>query len=198
EKEKMLSGEPFQPFSTQLVTERETCKSAVYRFNNADNPQKDITRESRDVLFRAILAARWTLAYSEVGKSPPCGHLGREVYVDTPFMCEYGYNLSIGDNVDIGTSCKFLDSGRISIGRNSSVGANVTIDTQRTPTDCKGLKGSRRTAVAAEIHIGENVHISSNCTILAGVRIGAGAIIHPGSVVVRDIPENCIARGNPA
>ncbi|CAI6338728.1 unnamed protein product [Periconia digitata] len=199
EKEKMLNGEPFMPFAPQLVEERDKCKSAVYRFNNTDNPQKEIARETRDNIFRAILAARWTIPYSEPGKPPPCGHLGREgVYIDSPFMCEYGYNLSIGDNVDIGTSCKFLDSGRISIGRNSSIGANVTIDTQRTPGDCKVIKGSRRTAIAAEVHIGENVHIGSNCTILAGVRIGAGAIVHPGSVVVRDIPQNCVARGNPA
>jgi acetyltransferase-like isoleucine patch superfamily enzyme len=185
EKEKMLCGEPFLPFSPQLIEERERCKAAAYRFNNSDNPQKDIGRDSRDNLFRAILAARWALAYTEPGKQP-CGHFGREgVFIETPFMCEYGYNISIGDNVDIGTSCKFLDSGRITIGRNSTIGANVTIDTQRTPPDVKYIKGSRRTAVAAEVHIGENVHIGSNCTILAGVRIGAGAIIHPGSVVVR-------------
>ncbi|KAF2636038.1 hypothetical protein P280DRAFT_163341 [Massarina eburnea CBS 473.64] len=195
EKEKMLSGEPFQPFNAQLVDERERCKAAVYRFNNTDNPQKDIARESRDNLFRAILVARWTLAYSEPGKQT-CGHFGREgVHIDAPFMCDYGYNLSIGDNVDIGTGCRFLDSGRITVGRNSSIGANVTIDTQKTPQDPKTIKGSRRSTIAAEVHIGENVHIGVNCTILAGVRIGSGAIIHPGSVVVRDVPPNSIARG---
>ncbi|KAF1955622.1 hypothetical protein CC80DRAFT_87932 [Byssothecium circinans] len=198
EKDKMLSGEPFLPFTPQLIEERERCKAAVYRFNNADNPHKEIVRESRDNLFRAILAARWALAYSEPGKQV-CGHFGREgVHIDAPFMCDYGYNLSIADNVDIGTGCRFLDSGRITVGRNSTIGANVTIDTQRMPQDVKMLKGSRRSAVAAEVHIGENVHVGSNCTILAGVRIGAGAIVHSGSVVVRDIPSNCIARGNPA
>ncbi|KAF2690719.1 hypothetical protein K458DRAFT_426170 [Lentithecium fluviatile CBS 122367] len=197
EKEKMLTGEPFQPFAPQLLEERERCKGAVYRFNNTSNSAVDISRDTRDRHFREILMARWT-HHSRGNERPVCGHLGPGVYVDTPFMCDYGYNLSIADNVEIGTHCKLQDSGRISIGRNSTIGANVTIDTQRTPNDSKSIKGVRRTAVAAEVHIGENVHIGSNCTILAGVSIGNGAIIHPGSVVVRDIPAQCIARGPPA
>jgi acetyltransferase-like isoleucine patch superfamily enzyme len=180
----MLTGDPFQPSTSQLVEERERCKGAVYRYNNTSNSAVDISRETRDRHFREILMARWT-HHSRGNERAVCGHLGGGVHVDTPFMCDYGYNLSIADNVEIGTYCKLLDSGRISIGRNSSIGANVTIDTQRTPTDPKTIKGTRRTAVAAEVHIGENVHIGANCTILAGVSIGSGAIIHPGSVVVR-------------
>lgn len=181
----MLTGDPFQPFTPQLVEERERCKGAVYRFNNTTNAAVDISRDTRDRHFREILVARWTHHSRAQHERPICGHFGSGVYVDTPFMCDYGYNLSIADNVDIGTHCKLLDSGRITIGRNTSIGANVTIDTQRTPNDPKTIKGSRRTAVAAEVHIGENVHIGSNCTILAGVSIGNGAIINPGSVVVR-------------
>jgi serine acetyltransferase len=35
-------------------------------------------------------------------------------------------------------------------------------------------------------------------TILPFVRIGAGCLIGAGSVVSRDIPEGCVAFGNPA
>jgi len=37
-----------------------------------------------------------------------------------------------------------------------------------------------------------------NVTVLKGVKIGKGAIIGAGSVVTNDIPEMCIAAGNPA
>ena len=144
----------------------------------------EITPDERMRLFRAILAPRWMHQYH--GPNPPMGgHLGSQVFVDTPFSCDYGYNISIGEGVTIGTQCKFLDSGRITIGRNTEIGANVTIDTRKVPKDSKSLKGSRGVAVAAEVHIGENVYIGANVTIVAGVKIGTGAIIHPGSVVVR-------------
>ncbi|KAF2787704.1 trimeric LpxA-like protein [Melanomma pulvis-pyrius CBS 109.77] len=193
----MLHGDPFLPYHPQLVEERERCKGAVFRFNNTSNAAVEIAPDERMRHFRSILAARWIHQYR--GPNPPmAGHLGSEVFVDTPFMCDYGYNISIGDRVAIGTQCKFLDSGRITIGRNTEVGANVTIDTRKVPNDFKSMKGSRGAAIAADVHIGENVYIGANVTILAGVKIGTGAIIHPGSVVVRDIPRDVVARGNPA
>lgn len=178
----MIDGEPFLPFDRQLIGERDKCKNAVYQYNNTNNPNLKISTDEVGRYLHAILAANWTQSYA--GKVT-CGHLGKGVYVDTPFMCDYGYNIHIGNNVDIGTSCKFLDSGEITIGRNTSIGANVTIDTVKTPTDPRVTKGSGRTSVAAKVHIGDNVHIGANCTILAGVSIGTGAIVHPGSVVVR-------------
>ena len=49
----------------------------------------------------------------------------------------------------------------------------------------------------APIKIHKNVWIGSDSTILPGVTIGEGSIIGAGSVVVKDIPSNCIAVGNP-
>lgn len=209
EKAKMMDGEPFYPFDRDLVAEREKCKSAVYRYNNTNNPNLKITPEENYRYLRAILAAGWNQPFHG---GTPSGHLGLRVYVDTPFMCDYGYNIHIGNDVEIGTSCKFLDSGEITIGSSTTICAGVTIDTIATPTDPKAVKGSnsRRTSVASKVHIGKNVWIGANCTIVAGVSIGEGAIIHPGSVVTRvsfddatqtkvtanvdeqDIPENGI------
>jgi acetyltransferase-like isoleucine patch superfamily enzyme len=50
----------------------------------------------------------------------------------------------------------------------------------------------------AGIAIGEYVWIGMHCRILKGVRIGRGSIVAAGSVVVRDLPENCLAAGVPA
>ncbi|KAF2710637.1 hypothetical protein K504DRAFT_431399 [Pleomassaria siparia CBS 279.74] len=196
EKEKMLSNEPFMAYHSQLYEERERCKGAIYRFNNTSNTAVEITMDERMRNFRAILAAQWVRQYR--GPNPPmAGHLGTQVFVDTPFYCDYGYNISIAECVTIGAQCKFLDSGRITIGRNTEIGPSVTIDTRKVPHDSKSLKGSRGLMIAAEVHIGENVYIGANVTILAGVKIGTGAIIYPGSVVVRDVPRDVVARGNP-
>ncbi|PVH90910.1 hypothetical protein DM02DRAFT_480159, partial [Periconia macrospinosa] len=146
EKDKMSSGEPFRPFASRLMEERERRKRAISRFSNADSPQKDITSGSHEIVLSPSLRLCWL----------------REDSHRSPFMCEYGYSLSVGTNVRIGTSCKFFDSGRISIGRNSSIGASVAIGTRRVSSDCRTLKGSWRTTFAAKVHIVDNVYTGSN------------------------------------
>ncbi|WP_309249425.1 hypothetical protein [Clostridium estertheticum] len=50
---------------------------------------------------------------------------------------------------------------------------------------------------AKEIHIGNNVWISCNVVVCGGVHIGNNSVIGAGSVVTKDIPDNCLAYGNP-
>jgi acetyltransferase-like isoleucine patch superfamily enzyme len=186
----MLNGEPFNPYDHNLLSEREHCSNVVFRFNMTSNERVQITRGERHRHFQALVAAKWIprpdMDMHYRGSGPYlAGHVGVDVFVDTPFHCDYGYNLVIGDMVTIGPGCRFMDSGRITINRNARICANVTIDTQRVPTDSKSVKGSRGTVVAAEVTIGENVYIGANAVILGGVKIGTGAIIHPGSVVMK-------------
>lgn len=46
--------------------------------------------------------------------------------------------------------------------------------------------------------IGNNVSLGANVTIVGNVRVGDNVVIGAGSVVVKDIPDNCVAAGNPA
>ena len=182
EKEKMLAGQPFLPFDRQLVDERTHCTGAVYQFNSTANAAVSIAKDERARCFKTIVAARWIPPRTT--ERPVIGHLGGNVHVETPFHCHYGYNLSIAENVVIGSNCRFLDSARICIGRNTEIEGNVLISTLKTPTDTKALKGSNGTRVAQEVWIGENVYIGEGCIIEAGVKIGDGAIVRAGSVVV--------------
>lgn len=179
----MLSGEPFLPYAEQLVNERILCTGAVFRFNSLGNAAVQIASSERERHFESIIAARWI--YWRDGERRITGHLGGGINVALPFHCDYGYNISIGDNVIIGPSCQLLDSGRIAIGRNTKIGSRVTIATLKAPSDTKLLKGSKGTEIAREVYIGENVYIGDGCVIEAGVRIGNNAIVRAGSVVVR-------------
>lgn len=46
--------------------------------------------------------------------------------------------------------------------------------------------------------IGDNVSLGANVTILGNIVIGSNVIIGGGSVVVKDVPNNCVVAGNPA
>ena len=173
----MLSGEPFSPNTAQLADERDLCSQALFRFNRAE---PSVFRYC-GWFFESIIAAEWT--YSRTGERWITGYVGHDIKVSAPFHCDYGYNLSIGDNAVLGPGCQLLDSGRIVIGRNTKIGARVTISTLKEPTVTRPLKASERTETACEVCIGENVYIGDGCIIKAGVSIGGNAIVHAGSVV---------------
>lgn len=46
--------------------------------------------------------------------------------------------------------------------------------------------------------IGNNVSLGANVTIIGNIRIGDNVVVGAGSVVVKDIPDNCIVAGVPA
>jgi acetyltransferase-like isoleucine patch superfamily enzyme len=104
----------------------------------------------------------------------------------------------IGDRVGIsgGSICA---AKLVEIGDGTMLGANVMI----ADTDFHSIHVSHRsghshpTIGIAEVRIGKCVWIGANATILKGVSIGAHSVIGAGSVVTRDIPENCLAAGVP-
>lgn len=46
--------------------------------------------------------------------------------------------------------------------------------------------------------IGDNVSLGANVTIIGNITIGDNVIVGAGSVVVKDVPKNCVVAGNPA
>ncbi len=89
----------------------------------------------------------------------------------------------------------------VRIGHSCLLGANVTIaDTDFHAIDPINRRYNNRSTdiEVAPVVIGSNVFIGTNATILKGVQIGDNSVIGAGSVVVKDIPADCIAAGNPA
>lgn len=46
--------------------------------------------------------------------------------------------------------------------------------------------------------IGDNVELHTNCIVIGDIQLGNNSIIGAGAVVVKNVPENSIAVGNPA
>ena len=111
-----------------------------------------------------------------------------------------GAKLEIGDDTgmsQVSITCKQF----IHIGSHVTIGAGTLIfDTNFHNTDWKVRRNHAedlRTAKNASVFIGDDVFIGTRCIICKGVSIGDRTIIAAGSVVVKDIPSDCIAGGNP-
>lgn len=111
-----------------------------------------------------------------------------------PFYTDCGKNITVGKNVFINACCKFQDQGGIFIGDNCLIGHNVTI----TTLNHEFIPEKRQSLSPKPVYVGKNVWIGANVTILPGITIGDNAIIGAGSIVVKNIPANAIAVGNPA
>ncbi|HSE03378.1 MAG TPA: serine O-acetyltransferase [Methylomirabilota bacterium] len=86
----------------------------------------------------------------------------------------------------------FIDHGMgVVIGETAEVGENVSI-LQGVTLGGTSLKREKRHPT-----IGDNVMIGAGAKVIGGFTIGAGSRIGAGSVVVREVPANCVVVGVP-
>ncbi len=128
---------------------------------------------------------------------------GKSVWMFTPFYCEYGVNIKVGNDIFINYGCTLLDISPITLEDGVWLGANVTIATPCHPLIAEERKNSQYPdgyhdlEYSKPVTIKKNAWIASNVVICGGVTIGEGSVIGAGSIVTRDIPAGCIAVGNP-
>lgn len=111
-----------------------------------------------------------------------------------------GASLHLGDNTGM-SSVSIICKQEITIGNNVRIGAGCLIlDSNMHSVDWR-LRASKgndiKNARCEPVSIGDYAFIGARCIILKGVHIGEKSIISAGSVVVDDIPANCMAGGNP-
>lgn len=133
------------------------------------------------------------------------GGIGENVEIDTPFHCDHGNNIFLGNDVIIGINCTFVDNAEIRIGNRVLIASNVQFYTSSHPVlpqerlvdDWKEKGTTFFRTYARPIEIKDNAWIGGGSILLPGVTVGENSVIGAGSVVTRSIPANCVAVGNP-
>ncbi len=123
------------------------------------------------------------------------GSHGENATILSPFWCDYGYNIQLGDNFFANHNLTILDCAKVSFGDNCFIAPNCSFYTAGHPI-CVSERNSG-IEYAKPITVGNNVWIGGNVVVLPGVTIGDNSVIGAGSVVTHDIPECVIAAGNP-
>lgn len=174
EKEKMLNGELYDPRDPQLCDERRRARLLL----KALNDKRDDQAAERDRLIRQLIPAA-----------------GAQVWIEPPFYCDYGANITLGDQVFFNFNCVVLDVAPVRIGSGVLFGPAVQIYTASHPLQAM----QRRTGLelGRAIEIGDDVWIGGAAILCPGVRVGNGAVIGAGSVVTSDVPNAVLAAGNP-
>ena len=116
-------------------------------------------------------------------------------FITPPFACDYGSHIEVGKNFAANYNCTILDVAKVKIGDNCLLAPNVAIYTAGHPV----YPSTRNSAYeyGKEVTIGDNVWIGGSAVICPGVHIGNNVVIGAGSVVTKDIPDWCVAAGNP-
>ncbi len=174
EKEKMLTGELYDPLDSQLCRERDHCRDLCLRLNATREDQKN---------------ERQSLLAQLFGKPT-------DAWMQPPFFCDYGTNIVLGAKVFFNFNCVVLDVARVSIGSNTLFGPSVQIYTATHPISAVERRKGRESA--QPIAIGSDVWVGGGAIICPGVTVGDRSIIGAGSVVTRDVPSDSIVAGNPA
>ena len=170
----MLAGLPYKACLDGLSEERMENKKRIYRYNSLSPEQG----EEQAALIKEII-----------------GKCGENIWIETPFHCDYGWNIEVGENFFANYNLTILDVGKVVIGKNAQIAPNVSIYTAGHPVH----PDSRNTGYeyGIGVTIGDNVWLGGNTVINPGVTIGNNVVIGAGSVVTKDLPDDVIAVGNP-
>ncbi|MCL6261551.1 sugar O-acetyltransferase [Aquiflexum sp. TKW24L] len=184
EKEKLLAGEFYNSRDPELLEMYHQAKGLIQKWSKVSSQNSEEKFSLLKLLF---------------------GFIGKGVWIEGPFHCDYGKHISIGENTFINTNAVFLDCNRIDIGKNVLIGPNVQIYTATHPISAterivqnpEPNQAPYKTK-ALPVRIGDNCWIGGNTIILPGITIGNNVTVAAGSLVTKDIPDNKLAMGSPA
>ena len=185
ELEKCMAGEIYNCHDNVFLEFKMTARTLLEEYNSIPYDRKE---EKREVLKRLF------------------GGIGTNISVGTPFICDYGCNIYLGNNVSVNMNCTFVDCNKIIVGNNVLIASNVQIYTATHPIELEERLTQNWSPESGEyfcrtyalpVTIGDGCWIGGGAIILPGINIGNGSVIGAGSVVTKDIPDNCVAVGNP-
>lgn len=175
EKEKMCAQMLYDAnYDPALLEERDKAKDLCHQYNQL----RPSDRASQQEVLKKLL-----------------GKTGENFSLTAPFWCDYGYNIELGENFYANHNLVILDAAKVTFGDNVFIGPDCGFHTSGHPIDFE--RRNRGLEYAYSITVGDNVWIGAGVQVMPGVTIGSNVVIGGGSVVVKDIPGNCVAVGNP-
>ncbi len=174
ERERMVAGELYRASDPELVEARARARGLTERYN-ATAPEN--AAERRTILHELL------------------AEMGEEAWIEPPFHCDYGWNISVGERAFLNFNCVVLDCAPVSIGALTQIGPAVQLCAATHPVDPEARAGGLE--YAKPITIGGNVWIGAGAIVGPGVTIGDDSVIGAGSVVLRDVPSRSVAAGVP-
>lgn len=174
EYEKMITGRLYDAGATQLRDMRLRAAKLCHQLEQL-SPDRE---EERAALLRELLGA-----------------VKGSCTINPGFRCDYGSNITIGDNFYANYNCVILDCAPVTFGDNVLIGPNCGFYAAGHPLDAPTRSSGLE--FAAPITVEDDVWLGGSVTVLPGVTIEKGAVIGAGSVVTYDIPAGVVAVGNP-
>ena len=160
-------------YDPELVRLMDECKDKCWEYNQIR--PSDWT--AKDAKLREII-----------------GSVGSGVRVQAPFWCDYGSNISFGENFYANHGLVILDGAKVVFGKNVFVAPNCGFHTAGHPLDAE--RRNKGLEYAKPITVGDNVWFGAGVQVLPGVTIGEGAVIAAGAVVTKDVPPRTVVAGD--
>ncbi|WP_304333038.1 sugar O-acetyltransferase [Brachyspira innocens] len=174
ELEKMINGMEYNSSDRDLALMRDKAKDLCIDYNMLKSNQL----KEKEYIIKKLLSK-----------------IGNDFFITAPFYCDYGFNIEAGNNFYVNYNCVILDCAKVKFGDNVFIAPNCGFYTAGHPLDIE--RRNSYIEYAYPITVGDNVWIGANTVVVGGIKIGNGAVIGAGSVVVKDIPDNVLAFGNP-
>ena len=127
--------------------------------------------------------------------------IGRDAWLGLPYANFAGApRIKIGDGCDLGPRCVISAVNRIVLERGVSTGENVRIADYSACCRAAGLPIHRQGAACPDgaVVIGAGTRLEAQAVVEGSIHIGRGCLIKAGSFVREDVPDYCVAEGNPA
>ncbi|ENM5760422.1 sugar O-acetyltransferase [Vibrio mimicus] len=175
EREKMLSGEYYDPSDAELVKLRLEARLLTEKLN-----QTSVSCPNKRVeIIKSLL-----------------GSTGNSIHIESTFNCDYGLNIHVGENFYANFGCVILDVAEVRIGDNCFIAPQVGIYTATHPID--PIQRNSGLEFGKPIRIGNNCWIGGHATINPGVTLGDNVVVASGAVVTKSFGSNVVIGGNPA
>lgn len=175
EREKMIAGELYSPRDKELRAMHLHAKKLLTKLNKINLANEKKYKKLIKKIF---------------------GKTGENIMVQPPFHCDYGVNISVGENFFANYGCVILDVNKVTIGKNCLLAPHVKIFSATHPV--RAEERYNGVELGLPVTIGDNCWIGGGAVINPGVTLGNNVVVGSGAVVTKSFGDNVVIAGNPA